>query len=274
MLRRSSGIGCLYYGASGLALRPAGPAVIVHGFTGFLPARAGLRSALSGSGTDFIMVVTTAYTGMRWSEALGLLPGCLQGDQLRIDWKLYELESRFYRGRPKDGSIRSVDMPPFLAALLGWYLVTYPPRVCTCDGSEPPWCPGERYGHVMPGWRDRLRTQLQELWDASLHDRARFSPHSAGGLMDRLLASRGAPPARSGPTLAPTHSLTAGADRESSPPRRPLAALSHGVSEGTRTPDTQDHIDRASLRAVPQGYIAPLGLIGLDGLQNAEGGIT
>jgi integrase len=92
-----------------------------------------------------MVTVIMAYTGMRWSEALGLLPGCLQGEQLRIDWKLYELESRFYRGRPKDGSIRSVDIPPFLGALLGWYLATYPPRVCACGGSEPPWCPGERY---------------------------------------------------------------------------------------------------------------------------------
>ena len=329
-------------------------------------------AALSGSDTDFLMIVIMAYTGMRWSEALGLLPGCLQGEQLRIDWKLYELESRFYRGRPKDGSIRSVDIPPFLAALLGWYLATYPPKVCTCGGSEPPWCPGERYvflgtrrghfrrsnyssrivrpsahgwypkrgapharlampvladmaaplpgrplppwpaavagqefapprgrgvrrlstdskhgrcsacgrsgllrldgtlvrhktaggvcpgtrhqprdaapaswlplrrglsphglrhghqtwlddlgvpevlksermgheipgmagvyGHVMPEWRDRLRTQLQELWEASLHERARLSPHSAVGLVDKLLAPRGAPEVPSGPT--------------------------------------------------------------------------
>ena len=102
-------------------------------------------AALSGTDTDFAMIITMAYTGMRWSEALGLLPGCLQGDQLRIDWKLYELESRFYRGRPKDGSIRTVDMPPFLAALIGRYLVTCPPRICTCEGTEPPWCPGGRY---------------------------------------------------------------------------------------------------------------------------------
>ena len=48
------------------------------------------------------------------------------------------------------------------------------------------------YGHVMPEWRDRLRTQLQELWEASLHERARLSPHSAVGLVDKLLAARGA----------------------------------------------------------------------------------
>jgi len=51
------------------------------------------------------------------------------------------------------------------------------------------------YGHVMPKWRDRLRTQLQELWEASLRERARLSLHSAVGLVDKLLAARGAPDA-------------------------------------------------------------------------------
>src|SRR5215467_6829873 len=59
------------------------------------------------------------------------------------------------------------------------------------------------YGHVMPEWRDRLRAQLQELWEASLRERARLSPRSAVGLVDRLLASHGAPRTQSGPTLAP-----------------------------------------------------------------------
>ena len=59
------------------------------------------------------------------------------------------------------------------------------------------------YGHVMPEWRDRLRAQLQELWETSLHERARLSPHSAVGLVDKLLAPTGAPRTQSGPTLAP-----------------------------------------------------------------------
>jgi integrase len=135
--------------------------ILIHGAGGGLGTAflelghlAGLEgercAALSGADTDFVMIITMAYTGMRWSEALGLLPGCLQGEQLRIDWKLYELESRFYRGRPKDGSIRSVDMPPFLGALIDCLLATYPPRMCTCTSAEPPWCPGERYVFLGP----------------------------------------------------------------------------------------------------------------------------
>ena len=44
------------------------------------------------------------------------------------------------------------------------------------------------YGHIMPRWRQRLRAQLQELWDASLTARARLDDRSAVGVLDGLLA--------------------------------------------------------------------------------------
>jgi hypothetical protein len=44
------------------------------------------------------------------------------------------------------------------------------------------------YGHIMPRWRQRLRAQLQELWDASLTERARLDERSAVGVLDGLLA--------------------------------------------------------------------------------------
>ena len=75
-------------------------------------------AALSGHETDFVMIITVAYTGMRWSEVIGLVPGCVHDDRIDVSWKLYELNGRFYRGRPKDGSIRPADLPPFLAGML------------------------------------------------------------------------------------------------------------------------------------------------------------
>src|SRR5690606_19237542 len=47
-------------------------------------------AALSGRDTDFVMVVHIAYTGSRWSEAIGRPPHCVRGDRVAIDWKLYE----------------------------------------------------------------------------------------------------------------------------------------------------------------------------------------
>jgi hypothetical protein len=75
-------------------------------------------------------------------------------------------------------------------------------------GHEVPGMAGV-YGHVMPEWRARLRTQLQELWEASLHERARLGSRSAVGLVDKLLAPGRAPDIPSGPTLAPLRALPA-----------------------------------------------------------------
>jgi integrase len=58
-------------------------------------------AALSGRGTDFVMNIYVAYTGSRWSEVIGLLPECVHDYQVAIDWKLYELNGRFYRGALK-----------------------------------------------------------------------------------------------------------------------------------------------------------------------------
>jgi integrase len=106
-------------------------------------------AALSGCDTDFVMIVTIAWTGMRWGEAVGLAPECVGDETIGIEWKLYELGGRLYRGRPKDGSIRPADLPPFLADLLAAHLAASV-RMCTCRGAGPPWCPGSRYVFLGP----------------------------------------------------------------------------------------------------------------------------
>jgi integrase len=108
-------------------------------------------AVLSGADTDFVMLITMAYTGMRWSEAIGLPPECFHGQTLDIAWKLYELDARFYRGRPKDGSIRTADLPPFLEDLLTEYLGITTSRTCTCRNPKLPWCPGREYVFLGPG---------------------------------------------------------------------------------------------------------------------------
>jgi integrase len=102
-------------------------------------------AVLSGRDADFVLAITMAYTGMRWSEAIGLPPECVHETAVGINWKLYELNSRFYRGRPKDGSIRTADLPPFLADLLAWYLDTTSQRKCTCRNTDEPWCRGGEF---------------------------------------------------------------------------------------------------------------------------------
>ena len=58
-------------------------------------------AALSGYDTDFVMIITVAYTGMRWSEVIGLSPDCLHDDHIDVSWKLYELNGASTRVDPR-----------------------------------------------------------------------------------------------------------------------------------------------------------------------------
>jgi integrase len=107
-------------------------------------------AALSGMETDFVMILTVAYTGMRWGEIIGLPPDCIHEDTIDIHWKLYELDGRFYRGRPKDGSMRTVDLPLFLRSLLVKHMKANPNSKCTCRNPEKPYCPGDEYVFLGP----------------------------------------------------------------------------------------------------------------------------
>jgi integrase len=107
-------------------------------------------AALSGQDLDFLMILYVAFTGSRWSEVMGLRPEFVRGDQVTIAWKLYELNGRFYKGRPKDGSIRPVDLPPFLAQMLAEHLAEDGNRSCTCRNREAPWCSGDEYVFLGP----------------------------------------------------------------------------------------------------------------------------
>ena len=108
-------------------------------------------AVLTGDESDLVLNITTFYTGARWSEIMGLGPKFVSQALVNIHWKLYELNGRFYRGRPKDGSIRDADIPPFLASLLEWQIDTHPDRKCSCRNDAAPWCPGMEYVFLTPG---------------------------------------------------------------------------------------------------------------------------
>jgi integrase len=105
---------------------------------------------LSGQDTDFAMIVMLAYAGMRWSEAIGFPPESICAEYVDINWKLYELNGRFYKGRPKDGSMRQADMPPALMQVIAAHMASRPAVKCNCRNPEPPWCPGAEYVFLGP----------------------------------------------------------------------------------------------------------------------------
>ena len=119
-------------------------------------------AALSGQDTDFVMILTVAYTGARWSEIVGLPPECVHRDKIDIDWKLYELNGKFYKGPPKDGSMRPADLPPFLSELLSGQLASTGSFRCNCRSREEPWCPGADYVFLGPGRGHFRRSNYSE----------------------------------------------------------------------------------------------------------------
>ncbi|WP_433382854.1 hypothetical protein [Streptosporangium sp. CA-115845] len=126
------------------------------------------RAELVGGDEDLaLMLITKAWTGLRWGEVLALSPEqLLGGGMLDINRKIYEL-SGFYLGWPKDGSLREIDVPLFLDEAL--QELAGRARMCTCttrDEELPPvdgaelveWCPGGKYlfltgerGHYQRG---------------------------------------------------------------------------------------------------------------------------
>ncbi|MFF4989670.1 tyrosine-type recombinase/integrase [Streptosporangium saharense] len=109
-------------------------------FEGLLIAE---RAALvSGRWEDFVMILTSLFTGLRWSEVLALIPDSLrQRGLITTHWKLYEDgdEGGFYWGRPKDGSMRAVEVPEWLWTMLK----AIKPRRCACSPTAAaPFCQG------------------------------------------------------------------------------------------------------------------------------------
>jgi integrase len=95
---------------------------------------------LSGRDEGFTMVVTIAYTGLRWGEVIGLEREHVQRDEIHVEWQLREIRSAFHRLPPKDDSYRSpnwepclpVDLPPLLAELLARQIQAQPRQRCAC----------------------------------------------------------------------------------------------------------------------------------------------
>ena len=109
---------------------------------------------LTGRDEDFTMVITMAYTGLRWGEAIGLERDFVHGDEIHVEWQLREIRSTFHRLPPKNDSYRTpgwepclpVDLPPFLAGLLARQLADQSWQRCACAGQH-----GGSGHYVFPG---------------------------------------------------------------------------------------------------------------------------
>ncbi|GAA4227935.1 tyrosine-type recombinase/integrase [Actinomadura meridiana] len=112
---------------------------------------------LSGRDDDFVLIVLTAYTGMRWGEVHGLERPACRLDRIQIDWQLRELAGKVEKVPPKDDSHRPMDMPPFLAALVSDQSTRTRGR-CGCEGRTPKCGGGGQYLFLSPNGRHHRRS--------------------------------------------------------------------------------------------------------------------
>lgn len=118
------------------------------------------RSALlSRRDDEFILVITKAYTGMRWSELNGLerqyvRSDTTRGDTVRVEWQLQRQGNRWVRNAPKDESRRTIDVPPFLADLLAIQTASGTGR-CSCPDHR-----SARYVWLTPKGAHRHRSSF------------------------------------------------------------------------------------------------------------------
>jgi hypothetical protein len=83
------------------------------------PAHRRAAAILTGHG-DFVLIVTKAWTGMRWGEVAGLERPRLWLSAIQVDWQLCERQRGRLRGRRHVGLLRR--LPPFCreSGALSW----------------------------------------------------------------------------------------------------------------------------------------------------------
>ena len=108
---------------------------------------------LSGNDIDFVMNVFAAWTGTRWGELIAVEGSDRTDSPLQLpdkaiatyalDWQLLDLGGALQKAPPKDGSVRTLDLPPFLADLMRW-AVEHRKNACSCPETDGrPFCKGD-----------------------------------------------------------------------------------------------------------------------------------
>lgn len=157
---------------TGKGARKDAPKKVV-GNDGYVPPERVILLAQRLGPARGLHVLTTAFAGPRWGEGIGLHRdnalrtrqqiwdgGVFECPVIRICEEIAEYEERDPATGKKlgtflgiedtknDGSTRDVDVPPFLALLLGYHLADWPHDRIFCTSSGTPWRRGN-WGKVL-----------------------------------------------------------------------------------------------------------------------------
>ncbi len=131
-----------------------------------------------------VFIYTTAYTGMRWGEVVGLKVSrvnFLRG-VIEIKEAMTELRGKQQLGPTKTGKVRSVSMPKFLVHMLAEHLAKYPSNDYVFTAAEG--------GAIRKHWARRHFKPA--LVKADLNPKLRF--HDLRHTCAALLIAQGAHP--------------------------------------------------------------------------------
>jgi integrase len=121
---------------------------------------------LSGRDDDFVFPLVLGYLGLRWGEGIGIQHDAVSPGIVRVRSQLGE-DDLFYLETPKDESLRTLDVPPFLSELLSELKKQRHDVTCRCSNPDdvPDACPGglrfvflgDKGGHFRASnYRDRV----------------------------------------------------------------------------------------------------------------------
>lgn len=121
-------------GGASLCLVPLCQDLVITDALGIL-LTAERTAILSGRDDEFVAVVLTGYTGMRWGEVVRLETEFARPISIRVEWQSYELDTgELVRRPPKDDSYRTIDAMDRLSALVADHVArtnTLGHRCCT-----------------------------------------------------------------------------------------------------------------------------------------------
>jgi integrase len=88
---------------------------------------------LSGRDDEFVALLLKGFSGMRWGELVGLETKYVRPDSVRVEWRLYELDTgELHRCPPKDESRRNIYIPQWLHAIVLDHLAHKTVQPCPC----------------------------------------------------------------------------------------------------------------------------------------------
>lgn len=94
---------------------------------------------LTGRDDELVFVQAGFWDALRLAEVIGLERHLARPKKHAVEWQLHEVEGRLLRQPPKDDSYGTLDVPPFLSAMVAGFAESVPLGACPCHKDARPY---------------------------------------------------------------------------------------------------------------------------------------